>query len=56
MPTKPKAKPAQPKYSLWKENKSDYVINKDWKPTKYTTMDKTPEAKKVINTLNRKKK
>ena len=50
MPTKTK-----PVFSLWKELKDSYVINKDWKPTKYTTIDKTPEAKKVIKTLNRKK-
>ena len=25
------------------------------KPTKYTTIDKTPESKKVIKTLNKKK-
>jgi hypothetical protein len=35
--------------------KDSYVINKDGKPTKYTTIDKTPESKKVIKTLNKKK-
>jgi hypothetical protein len=51
MPTKI----TKPVFSLWKEMKENYVINKDWKPTKYTTIDKTPEAKKVIKTLNKKK-
>lgn len=42
-------------FSLWKELKDSYVIDKNWKPTKYTTIDKTPESKKVIKTLNRTK-